>query len=36
MTAFGISDLWIRYQAVNREEKYVAMKLLPEGDEAIL
>jgi biopolymer transport protein ExbB/TolQ len=36
MTAYGLSDLWLRYQAASREEKYIAMKLLPEEDEAIL
>jgi biopolymer transport protein ExbB/TolQ len=36
MTAFGLCDLWIRYQTALREESYIALKLLPESDETIL
>jgi len=36
MIAFGLSDLWIRHRATRREEGYLALKLLPEEDEAIL
>ncbi len=36
MTAIGLADLWIRFSATRTEEKYLAQKLLPEEDTAIL
>lgn len=36
MIALGIADLWVRYTATVREERYIAMKLLPEDGSTIL
>ena len=36
MTAMGFADLWMRYSATRREERYLSQALLPEEDAAIL
>jgi len=36
MTSVGIADLWVRYAATRREERYLKQHLLPEEDAAIL
>jgi biopolymer transport protein ExbB/TolQ len=36
MFGLGVADLWVRYQAANREQTYIDMRLLPEADEAVL
>jgi biopolymer transport protein ExbB/TolQ len=36
MMAVGIADLWVRHAATMREQRYLAMHLLPENDTDIL
>lgn len=36
MMAMGFADLWVRYASARREERYLALNLLPEEDAAIL
>ncbi|MGH6825951.1 MotA/TolQ/ExbB proton channel family protein [Methyloceanibacter sp.] len=36
MMAVGLADLWVRHAATQREQRYIARKLLPENDTDIL